>query len=98
MNKTIAWRAFSKYLHDKGKSDFSESGNPSTTTDYPNRINTICKNENFSSWEELGDNILQILEKYGSNGSKSEIGNQSNGTVIKALELFREFYITFDAR
>lgn len=47
MDKTIAWRAYNKYLHDKNYSEESKSGNPSTTYDYPNRIDRICKREGY---------------------------------------------------
>lgn len=97
MNKTIAWRAYSKYLHDKGYSDFSAAGNPSTTYNYPSRVDKICKREGFSNWDEFGRKLLQIIEKYRPNGSESEYGKQSNGSNLKALELFLEFYVCFDA-
>ena len=74
MNKSIAWRAYSKFLHDKGYSDFSEAGNPSTTYDYPTRVEKICKREGYSNWDEFGEVMPSIIEKYGPNGSESEYG------------------------
>lgn len=97
MNKTIAWRAFSKYLHDKGYSDFSENGNPSTTYNYSSRVDKVCKDEGFSNWDDFALHINDIIAEYGESGIKSEIGAQSHGSVLKALELFREFYVVFDA-
>lgn len=97
MNRTIAWRAFSKYLHDKGYSDFSENGNPSTTYNYPSRIDTICKRENFSNWDELGEHFPEILDKYSKSGCEEDYGKQSHGSNLKALQLFVEFYGCFDA-
>lgn len=77
MKKTIAWRAFRKYLHDKGYSDESNAGNRSTTSNYPNRIDTICRKEKIATWDEFG--------------------SQSHGSNLKALELFKEFYVVFDS-
>lgn len=97
MDKPIAWRAYSKYLKDKGYSEYSEAGNQSTTYNYPIIVERICKKENFANLDELGENIIAVLEKYGPNGSESEYGNQSHGGNLKALKLFKEFYIHFDA-
>ena len=97
MKKPLAWRAYSKYLRDKGYSEFSESGNPSTTYDYPSRVDKICRKEGFSNWDDFGENIFEIIEKYSPNGVEAECGNQSNGSNLKALKLFLEFYGCFDA-
>lgn len=97
MDKTIAWRAYSKYLHDKGYSDFSENGNPSTTYNYPSRVDKVCKDENYSDWDELGENINKVIVKYSTGGECEEKGSQSHGSTLKALELFREFYVVFDS-
>ena len=97
MDKSIAWRAYSRYLRDKGYSEESKTGNQSTTYDYPNRIDRICKREGFSTWDELGEHIFDVVEKYNVNGVESEYGSQSNGSNLKALKLFIEFYGCFDA-
>ena len=97
MEKTIAFRAYSKYLKDKDYSEESKNGNPSTVHDYAQRVERICKRENFASWDELGENIFGIIEKYGPNGSEKDYGSQSHGSNIKALQLFLEFYGCFDA-
>lgn len=97
MEKTIAWCAYSKYLRDKGYSDFSEKGNPSTTYNYPSRVDKVCKDENYSDWDELGENINKVIEKYSIGGECEEKGSQSHGSTLKALELFREFYVVFDS-
>ena len=97
MEKSIAWRAYSKYLRDRGCSEESETGNPSTTYDYPDRINRICNREGFSTWDDFGEHIFEILKKYEPNGTEAEYGNQSHGSNLKALKLFIEFYAYFDA-
>ena len=97
MDKTIAWRAYSKYLRDKGCSEESKTGNKSTTYDYPNRIDRICKREGFENWDSLGEHIFDILPKYETDGVESEYGKQSHGNNLKALKLFVEFYGCFDA-
>lgn len=98
MDKNIAWRAFSKYLYDKGYSDESKSGNKSTNYDYPSRVERIYKRENLKSFDELGEHITEILNKYDKNGSEAEYGAQSNGSNITALKFFKEFYFDFDKR
>ena len=97
MDKPIAWRAYSKYLCDKGYSKFSEAGNPSTSYNYPSRVDRICKKEGFPNWDDFGKHILEIIEKYGPDGTEAEYGKQSNGSNFKALQLFYEFYVCFDA-
>lgn len=96
LNKTIAFRAYSKYLKDKGYSEESKNGNPSTVYDYTQRLERICKRENFISLDELGENISEIIKKYSPNGSEAEYGSQSHSSNIKALKLFYEFYNYFD--
>ena len=93
--KSIAWRAFSKFLKEKGYSEITKSGNKSTTYDYPSRIERICKREKFESWELLGEQILDVVKKYSLGGAEEKYGAQSNGSNLKALELFQEFYISF---
>lgn len=97
MKRTIAWRAYSKYLRDKGCSEFSDVGNLSTTNNYPYRVDRICRREGFANWDDFGNHIFEIIEKYGPNGIEAEYGNQSNKSNLKALELFLEFYGCFDA-
>ena len=97
MDKSIAWRAFSKYLRDKGYSEESKNKNPSTTYDYPCRVDRICEKEGFKTWDELGAHIFDVLPKYEPNGAEAEYGKQSNGSNLKALRLFVEFYGCFDA-
>ena len=97
MDKTIAWRAYSKYLRDKGYSEESKKGNPSTTYDYPTKVERICKKEGFANLDDLGEHINEIIQKYGQNGTEAKYGEQSHGGILKSLELFREFYICFDS-
>lgn len=97
MKKTIAWRAFRKYLHDKGYSDESNAGNRSTTSNYPNRIDRICRKEKIATWDEFGEQINNIIKKYSAGGQEKIFGSQSHGSNLKALELFKEFYVVFDS-
>ncbi len=98
MDKSIAWRAFNMYLREKGCSEESKKGNPSTVYDYPNRIDRICKREGYSNWDDFGDHIFEIIKKYDENGCEAEYGKQSDGSNLNALKLFLEFYGCFDAR
>ena len=82
----IARRAYRKFLLEKGCEE-------STADDYPVRVDGICKREGFNSWDELGLNIISMLEKYGKDGEEAEHGEKSNGSNYQALKLFAEFYI-----
>lgn len=97
MEHTISWRAFSKYLKDNGLSEESESGNQSTTYDYPQRVERILGKEGLKDWDALGEHITELIEKYGPAGPEAEYGRQSHGSNLKALQLFMEFYVCFDA-
>lgn len=97
MQKSIAWRAYKKYLHDNGRSNETPKGNRSTTSDYPDRVDRICRKEGFSNWDDFGEHIFGILSKYEKGGTEEEYGQQSHGSNLKALQLFVEFYGCFDA-
>ena len=60
-------------------------------------MDKVCKDENYSDWDELGENINKVIEKYSIGGECEEKGSQSHGSTLKALELFREFYVVFDS-
>jgi hypothetical protein len=82
---------FEKYLVQKGYSQFTPSGHPSTTYDYAkNRIPKICERERISV-EQLAGNVRHYVEKYDDGSSESKFGKKSHSAFINALKRFEEF-------
>lgn len=81
---------FIRYLKNKGYSEKTKTGNPSTVYDYAKRVEKILKNENISYYE-LANDISNIIQKYDLGGEKQHIGEQSHKAVINSLKRFKEF-------
>jgi len=82
---------FEQYLIERGYSEETPSGLPSTTYDYSKkRIPKICEREEISV-EQLAGNIKHYVEKYDKGGSESKFGKRSNDAFINALKRFEEF-------
>lgn len=81
---------FKDYLIDHGLSEFTASGHKSTTYDYTQRIERICKDEDIT-WLELTKKIDEFVVKYDTKGSKELEGLKSNRAPINALKKFSEF-------
>lgn len=81
---------FKHYLIQKGYSEYTPSGNPSTVYDYVKRINKICERERISI-KQLANNIGDYVEKYDTFGSEEEFGKKSHNAFISALKRFEEF-------
>ena len=82
---------FEKYLSKRGYKVQTSNGKPSTVYDYIKRIDRVCAEEKYYSWEELRNNIDACLKEYDINGKKYYIGQLSNRAVINALKRFKEF-------
>lgn len=72
------YNLFKEWLKEKGYSEFSKSGNLSTCTDYPIRINYIIWYENLSSWQDVVNNIDVLLPAYSKGGKREKIGQKSH--------------------
>ena len=83
--------SFKDYLRQNGYKEFTPSGNPSTVYDYAKRIDYIIWLENFSSWQDVADNIDRLLKDYGEFGARAKEGKKSHCAVINALKRFSEF-------
>jgi hypothetical protein len=83
-------KQFETFLREKGYSQKTPSGAPSTVYDYSKRVGRVCKWENMT-WMELADNISTILVLYGVGGIKEDKGKLSHSAVINALKRFSEF-------
>ena len=81
---------FKKYLIEKGYSEFTPSGKPSTVYDYIKRVERIRSRENMTL-SELAENISYYVDKYGPTGNESEFGKRSHNAFINALRRFGEF-------
>ena len=81
---------FKEYLIQKGYSEYTPSGKPSTAYDYVKRINKICERERIST-NQLADNINDYLKKYDIGGSEEDFGKKSHSAFINALRRFKEF-------
>lgn len=81
---------FKQFLIEKGYSEFTPSGNPSTVYDYAKRIEKISAREGISL-HKLASNIEYYVEKYGTFGSEAEFGRRSHNAFISALKRFEEF-------
>ena len=91
MKKTIAWRAFRKYLHDKGYSDESNAGNRSTTSNYPNRIDTICRKEKIATWDEFGEQINNIIKNIVPVVKKKFLVRKAMEAILKHWSCSKNF-------
>ena len=95
--KSLAQRAFEKFLRDQKKSEYTKNGKESTVFDYSKRVMRICKDEGFENLDELAKHISEIVPKYKKGGEKEVFGigeHSSNGSNLKALEFFVEFVLT----
>jgi len=81
---------FYQYLVEKGYTEYAPSGRKSTVYSYCNRINLVCEMEHMT-WEQLADNIENIIPKYDTGGIHEDIGIKSKRTCINALKAFAEF-------
>ena len=81
---------FYDYLVSRGFKEYAPCGRKSTVYSYCNRINLVCDLEKMT-WEELGNNILQIIPKYDEGGIHEDIGKKSNRTCINALKAYADF-------
>ena len=81
---------FASYLVSCGYTELTPSGNPSTVYDYCRRIETVAREEGMS-WEELAENMDEVLPQYDDGGCRQQLGRKSHRAVINALKRFSEF-------
>ena len=82
--------AFEKYLIEAGYAEETDEGAPSTVYAYSKAVDTVASRENLS-WEDLENEISDIVDKYDVGGTEEKFGEKSNKTVINALKRFKEF-------
>jgi 5-methylcytosine-specific restriction protein A len=86
---------FYEYLIKQGLSESTASGQRSTTYDYAQRVERICKEENIT-WSELTENVNDLINLYDKGGSKQLEGQKSNRAPINALKKFSSFCNSVD--
>jgi hypothetical protein len=82
---------FKNYLIERGYSQYTPSGHPSTVYDYIKRIDYVCALEGNISWEQLAADIPYVVQRYDTNGNMEHEGNKSHRAVISALVQFKNF-------
>lgn len=83
-------KQFEEYLINKGYSQTTPKGQPSTVYDYIKRIDKVCQWENMT-WEQLADSIQKILYQYDNGGEKENLGKISHRAVFNALRSFYDY-------
>lgn len=86
---------YEKYLILEGKRVTTPSGKPSTVYNYSNAVENVRQSENLD-WNELVDQIENIVALYGPGGRKEKEGKKSKCTVINALRAFVRFVMQED--
>ncbi len=82
--------AYKNYMVRQGYKEYTPAGNPSTVYSYSNAVENVRQSENLS-WNELVEQIENLVALYGPGGSKEEEGRKSKSTVINALRAFMNF-------
>ena len=78
------------YLEAAGYPVVGVSGNDSTVPQYSRAVEKVVEREGLN-WNQLKNDIANIVKKYDKNGPEEDYGNRSNKTVISALKRFGEF-------
>lgn len=78
-------KQFEEYLQSKNY-------RPTTSIDYPARLERLCRKESFSL-EQLVKHIKEILPLYERSGKRESYGRRSHTSVRQALRRFNAFLI-----
>ena len=78
------------YLEAAGYPVVGVSGNDSTVPQYSRAVQKVVEREGLN-WNQLKNDIANIVKKYNKNGPEEDYGNRGNKTVINALKRFGEF-------
>ena len=81
---------FESFMLKNGYSAKTENDTKSTVYSYVSSVKAVM-NEEGLTWAELYHRISNIASEYDVGGSKSEIGDRGNRTVINALRRFEDF-------
>ena len=78
------------YLEAAGYAVIGVNGSASTVPQYSYAVEKVLEREGLS-WNQLKNDIDNIVKKYDKNGAEEDYGNRGNKTVINALKRFQEF-------
>lgn len=81
---------FETFMLKNGYSEKTENDTKSTVYSYVSSVKAVM-NEEGLTWAELYHQISNVASEYDVGGSKSEIGDRGNRTVINALRRFEDF-------
>ena len=81
---------FESFMLKNGYSAKTENDTKSTVYSYVSSVKAVV-NEEGLTWAELYHRISNVATEYDVGGSKSEIGDRGNRTVINALRRFEDF-------
>ena len=83
--------AFISYLIDRGYTQYTSQGMPSTVYQYAKCIEDVMNYENYYSWQDVVKNIDRLLSEYDIGGIKERLGQKRHNSVISVLRRFSEF-------
>ena len=81
---------YEMYLEAAGYAVIGVHGSASTVPQYSYAVEKVLEREGLS-WNQLKNDIDNIVKKYDKNGAEEDYGNRGNKTVINALKRFQEF-------
>ena len=81
---------YEMYLEAAGYAVIGVNGSASTVPQYSYAVEKVLEREGLS-WNQLKNDIDNIVKKYDKNGAEEDYGNRGNKTVINALKRFQEF-------
>ena len=81
---------YEMYLEAAGYAVIGVNGSASTVPQYSSAVEKVLEREGLS-WNQLKNDIDNIVKKYDKNGAEEDYGNRGNKTVINALKRFQEF-------
>lgn len=85
--------AFLEYLLQKGYTETTPSGTPSTAPQYVQAVNRVLQAEHLT-WDVTAEEVGSLVTMYDVGGEKEEEGAKGHRIVINALKRFQEFVRT----
>lgn len=80
---------YEEYLIAAGYPITGISGKISTVPQYSRGVEKVLEREGLT-WNQLADDIYNIVKKYDKNGPEEDFGNRGNRRIINALYRFAE--------
>lgn len=92
----LNYDGYRRYLIKRGYVVMTDKGTVSTVYSYEYALTCIAEVE-YKSFGEMLRDVDELVREYGSNGTKSDMGQNGHGTWISALNRLKEFrdYVKF---